>query len=93
MTHAEKILLAAFYVERESHFTFADLVVTAFTLFPDTFRLGRTSYPDSNKVAVYLCGKRGLVGRGYLERIGQNLFVVTAHGHDEIERLERLHAS
>jgi hypothetical protein len=66
-------------------FTAEELTVAAFEGYPLMFGLaepGRTApnyrYPDHNKVLTALHGKRGLVARGELEKVGPNLYRVKA---------------
>jgi hypothetical protein len=83
-TAPEKILLAALKLEQEgkSPFSAESIVVAAWQEFPRTFGLKgyADQYPDSNKVLSSLMGQRGLVQRGFLNKMGQKLYSLTREG-------------
>ena len=83
----EKLLIAALSLNPDG-FYIEDLVVAAWSFFPDTFGLkghvgndGKPLYPDSNRVAATIMGKSApLRKKGHLEKIGQRLYKLTPSG-------------
>ena len=83
----DKLLIAALSLNPEG-FYIEDLVVAAWSSFPDTFGLkghvgddGKPLYPDSNRVAAAIMGKSPpLRKKGHLEKIGQRLYMLTPSG-------------
>lgn len=73
-----KILRAA--ATLESPFHIADLVVAAWRLHPETFGLRGHDQPHSARVMAHVAGKKGLVGLGYLERLGSGMYRLTLEG-------------
>lgn len=87
----EKLLVAAFKLEEEGskRFSAEDLVVSAWSLFPDTFGLaghldsgGSRKYPDSNRVFAEVMGSKPLRKRGYLEKTGSKMYGLTETGRE-----------
>jgi len=85
----DKIVLAADELERAgtSPFTAEDLVVKAWSLFPDTFGLkghvdnnGVPLYPDSNRVFAEIMGSKPIRKMGLLEKTGRKLYALTESG-------------
>jgi hypothetical protein len=79
----EEVLLAAADLEEnnESAFTAEDLAIAAWEKFPDSFGMeGHSQYPDSNRVYTKLMGKRGLVGRGWLVKVGGKRYQLSEAG-------------
>lgn len=79
LTVRRKILLAAASLP-EGGFTIEDLVVRAWTLYPESFSLTGHPYPDSGRVQPKLCGRDGLRGLGWVESPSQRVLVVTKKG-------------
>lgn len=90
-TVPEKILLAASQLETEgqSPFSAEALIVAAWQKFPKTFGLKGYAelYPDSNKVLSSIMGEKGLARRGWLAKMGQKLYALTASGRQAVRRL------
>jgi hypothetical protein len=90
-TVMEKILLAAFQLEKEgqSPFSAEALIVASWQKFPKTFGLKgyHELYPDSNKVLSSIMGERGLARRGWLAKMGQKLYSLTREGRGSAQRL------
>jgi hypothetical protein len=90
-TVSEKILLAAHQLEEDgqSPFSAEALIVAAWQKFPRTFGLKGYAdlYPDSNKVLSSIMGVKGLARRGWLTKMGQKLYSLTASGRQVIRRL------
>jgi hypothetical protein len=84
LTVVEKILLAAHGLEEigQSPFTAEQLIVKAWEMDRDLFGLqGYASrYPDSNRVLTNIMGRKGLAGRGWIERVAEKKYQLTAAG-------------
>jgi hypothetical protein len=83
LTTANKILVAASHLAEENDtFTAEDLIVRAWTDFPESFGLTgyRDRYPDSNRVLSKLMGSVGLCSRGWLEQVSTKLYRITPGG-------------
>jgi hypothetical protein len=84
LTVVEKILLAAHELEErgQSPFTAEQLIVKAWEMDRDLFGLqGYSSrYPDSNRVLTNIMGRKGLAGRGWIERVAEKKYRLTAGG-------------
>lgn len=79
----EEVLLAAsdFESNDQPTFTAEDLVIAAWKKFPDSFGMeGHPQYPDSNRVYTKLMGKKGLVGRGWLAKVGEKRYQLSEAG-------------
>jgi hypothetical protein len=66
LTVPEKLLLAAIEArKRSATFTAEDLIVCAWTAYPDTFGLSGYSdrFPDSNRVLTSIMGGKGMRGK------------------------------
>ena len=96
----DKLLLAAGNLEQAGRtpFTAEDLVVAAWSQYPDTFGLrghlderGRPAYPDSNRVLAEIMGSKPVRKRGLLVKVGTKLYKLTESGRDLAERLGRAH--
>jgi hypothetical protein len=83
-TVSEKILLAAFGLDKKGQTTFTaeDLVVSSWKQFGPTFGLKgyEEKHPDSNKVLSSIMGERGLARRGWLVKIGQKQYSFSKEG-------------
>src|ERR1039458_4029624 len=86
---ADKLVVAAYKLTTsgKSPFTAEDLVVAAWRTYPDTFGLpgyaspdGRSMYPDSNRVFAEIMGTKPVRQRGYLVKVGNKLYQLTATG-------------
>lgn len=85
----EKLLLAAYGLEGggKRPFTAEDLVVAAWSTYPDTFSLsgyqdetGNLLYPDSNRVFAEIMGSKPIRKRGLLIKTGTKQYQLTAAG-------------
>src|SRR5262245_25492266 len=86
----QKLLVAALEVRKRSPtFSAEDLVVEAWKQFPDTF--GLTGYaqlhPDSNRVLTNIMGTKGMRGKGWLRKVGEKRYQLTAAALQEGEAL------
>lgn len=90
-TVSEKILIAAHDLEKKGKtpFTAEDLIVSAWSQYPRTFGLKGyvEKFPDSNKVLASIMGERGLARRGWLIKMGQKIYSMTAEGRRVVARL------
>lgn len=82
MTINDKILSAA--KELPTEFRQEDLIVTCWQRYPAEFSLGSYSYPDSNRIISSLCGKKGLVFRGFMRRVRPKVFRLTEAGMNHV---------
>ena len=91
LTVAEKLLLAAWRLFEEGLpiFSAEDLVVTAWKDFPEAFGLrgflddrGNPIYPDSNRVFMEIMGSSPLRKRGFIEKVGNKKYRLTAAGEN-----------
>jgi len=84
MTVVEKILLAAHALEEAgtSPFTAEALIVKAWELDKHLFGLQgyADKYPDSNRVLTNIMGSKGLKAKGWIERVGEKRYQLTATG-------------
>jgi len=84
MTTVEKILLAAHNLEENgrSPFSAEELVVKAWEDDKSLFGLQgyADQYPDSNRILTNIMGDKGLKGRGWVEKVGEKLYKLTASG-------------
>jgi hypothetical protein len=92
-TVPEKILVAALHLEEqgESPFSAESLIVAAWKKYPVAFGLKgyHDQYPDSNKVLSSIMGERGLTRKGWLSKVGQKLYTLTAEGRRVVQRLRQ----
>jgi len=92
-TVPEKILLAASELEGrgESPFTAEALIVCSWKNYPKTFGLKGfwDLHPDSNKVLASIMGEKGLAKKGWLDKVGQKLYVLTEDGREVVQRLRQ----
>jgi hypothetical protein len=92
-TVPEKILIAALHLEEqgESPFSAESLIVAAWRKFPNAFGLKgyEDQHPDSNKVLSSIMGERGLTRRGWLTKVGQKLYTLSAEGRRVVQRLKQ----
>lgn len=90
LTVPQKLLLAALKArEATPTFTAEDLVVQAWTLYPDTFGLAGYSklYPDSNRILTNIMGGKGMRSEGWLRKVGEKQYRLTSQGISDGEGL------
>ena len=90
LTVPEKLLVAALRArEASATFTAEDLVVHAWTLYPDTFGLAGYSklYPDSNRILTNIMGGKGMRAKGWLRKVGEKQYRLTSQGLSDGEIL------
>ena len=84
MTIIEKILLAAHTLETngKTPFTAEELIVKAWETDKALFGLQgyADKHPDSNRVLTNIMGNKGLKGKGWIERVGEKQYRLTASG-------------
>jgi hypothetical protein len=92
----EKLLLAAYELDggKGTQFTAEELVVAAWRLFPRAFGLrgvhdesGKPIYPDSNRVFAEIMGSKPIRQRGYLVKVGEKTYGLTASGRSLAEQM------
>ena len=88
-TIAGELLHAAKQIQEWS--TFNELLLKAWGNDPELLGMDGFCYshPDTHKAYAFLCGKRGLVARGFLERKDLR-YHITAKGIEETDRLRGL---
>lgn len=88
----DKLLIAAYELEEKGKHPFSaeDLVVGAWSRFPDVFGLsgyqdqqGRPIYPDSNRVFAEIMGAKPVRKRGYLRKVGSKMYQLTEAGREQ----------
>ncbi|MCX6633894.1 MAG: hypothetical protein NT090_02175 [Acidobacteria bacterium] len=98
----DKLLLAAFSLENTGRlpFTAEDLVVSAWTAYPDTFGLaghvdasGVNLYPDSNRVFAEIMGSKPIRHRGWLVKVGNKTYRLTEAGRERALALSSANGS
>ncbi|MCE2804429.1 MAG: hypothetical protein LW700_04360 [Gemmataceae bacterium] len=91
-TVPEKILLSAHDLEKagETPFSAEALIVASWKRYPKTFGLKGFAehYPDSNKILASIMGEKGLAKKGWLNKVGQKMYVLTADGKKAVQRLQ-----
>lgn len=60
-------------------FTLNDISVAVWRTCPDFFGMKGYPYPDNHKVHYILYGDRGLIAKGFIQRVSQGLFRVPEH--------------
>ncbi len=92
-TVPEKILLAASVLETrgETPFTAEALIVCSWKGYPVTFGLKgfADQHPDSNKILASIMGEKGLAKKGWLQKVGQKLYILTEDGREVVQRLRQ----
>ena len=85
----EKIILAA--GEAPQPFSVEQLTVAVWENDPHLFGLKgfEKVYPNNHAVLSALSGKKGLVSRGYLDRVGKGSYQIGNLGREEIKRLSQ----
>lgn len=90
VTNIDRALMAAASLASAGHTTFSaeQLTVTAWQAAPGFFGITgyETDYPDHHKTMSILSGPRGIVGRGWLARVGRGKYRLTPDGLAEIAR-------
>lgn len=90
-TLSEMILLAAHKLQDQgqSPFSAEDLIVASWREYPKAFGLKgyAEQYPDSNRVLASIMGERGLARKGWLAKMGQKLYSLSAEGQRVVKRL------
>src|SRR5688572_269261 len=79
----QKLLLAAAALQAEkATFTAEELVVSAWTMYPDTFGLQgfESKHPDSNRILWRIMGKKGLRTSGWLQKVREKTYRLTEAG-------------
>jgi hypothetical protein len=91
LTVSQKIILAAHRLEEQGHtpFTSEALTVASWKESPRTFGLKGfiEQYPDANRVLACIMGERGLVRRGWMQKVGPKLYTLSRQGKDEARRV------
>lgn len=96
LTVRERIVAALGSIERERPRTalvagvaLGDLVVRAWTLWPESFGLAGHSArpPDSNRVLAKLSGVDGVVAQGWVRRVGAGRLRLTGRGERWFRRV------
>jgi hypothetical protein len=80
---SEKLLAAAYELQKtKPTFTAEELVLAAWTHFPDTFGLQgfETKYPDTDRTWKLLRRKEGLGARGWFQRVRKGTYRLTEAG-------------
>jgi hypothetical protein len=88
----QKLLLAAFDLQRtKKTFSAEELVMAAWSRFPDTFGLQgfESKHPDSNKVLWRIMGKKGLRATGWLQKVREKTYRLTEAGRITATELTR----
>lgn len=89
LTVADRLLISALELDRGTRETFTaeELVVAAWSRFPDAFGLrgitdevGRSLHPDSNRVFAEIMGSKPLRKDGYVEKVGDKRYQLTEAG-------------
>lgn len=83
LSKADKLLIAAYHLEASgmSRFSAEDLAVAAWREFPDAFALtGYPEHPDSNRVYFEIMGNKTFRKKGWLEKVGQKKYRLSATG-------------
>ncbi len=92
-TVPEKILLAASVLDKrgETPFTAEALIVCSWKGHPLTFGLKgfADQHPDSNKILASIMGEKGLAKKGWLQKVGQKLYILTDDGRDVVQKLQQ----
>jgi hypothetical protein len=92
----DKLVVAAYGLEEDGNrpFSAEDLVVSAWTRFPDTFGLagyrnrdGRLSHPDSNRVFAEIMGSKTIRKKGLLVKVGSKRYQLTEAGRQHARSL------
>ena len=90
MTNPQRILKAASTLTSQgaAPFSAESLVVEAWTTCPTAFGLRgyEAKHPDCNKSLCLIVGKRGLVAKGYLKRVGPKVYALTPQGQRAAEQ-------
>lgn len=84
-TNRQRILVAAAKLEQPFHET--QLVLAAWRADPERFGLKGCDepHPDANLIRCEVMGKARLVGRGYMERVGERTYRITESGRAEAD--------
>lgn len=60
----------------------ADIIYTAWELWPDVFGLSGYSCPDASKARAKICGPEGLIGREMVVRVHEGVYLLTQKAVD-----------
>ena len=94
----DKLLLSALSLEEagKDRFSAEDLVVKAWSKFPDTFGLlgyadehGIPLYPNSNRIYAEIMGSKPLRKNGYVIKVGSKMYQLTELGRSHAKALIR----
>lgn len=83
MSTEQKLLLAADELQANAkYFSAEELVVKAWSRFPESFGLQgfESKFPDSNKILCRIMGKKGLRAAGWLQKVRQKTYRLTEAG-------------
>lgn len=88
LTAPQKLLITAASMPMRE-FGINELVVAAWKAYPDTFGLSGfiDQYPDNNKVASAMAGKKGLVARGWFDQMATKRYSLSIAGRHEAAEL------
>jgi len=80
----EKVLISAYklFISGKERFTAEDLVISAWSNFPDTFGLVGYNHPNSNRVFAEIMGTKPIRKRGWLIKVGEKIYSLTESGRD-----------
>jgi hypothetical protein len=87
----QKLLLAAYELQmKNKSFSAEELVMGAWSRFPDTFGLQgfESKHPDSNKVLWRIMGKKGLRATGWLQKVREKTYRLTEAGKIAASKLQ-----
>lgn len=85
-TLRDRVLVAAYDLatsrgDASLPFDSSDLIVRAWTMFPESFSLrGYPTHPDANRVLSKLSGEDGPIAAGHLRRVSTSTYAVTMQG-------------
>jgi hypothetical protein len=98
----DKLLVAAFALEAEGRqrFSAEDLVVMAWTKYPEAFGLAgytdkdcRPIYPNSNRVYAEIMGSKPLRKNGWLRKVGSKMYELTEAGRSKARSVSGIPAT
>lgn len=95
LTVPQRILMSLHRLESEQKkpapITANELVVAAWQDSPEQFGLEGflNQFPDSNRALAAIMGERGLVRRGWIDKVGQKQYRLGAPGREEVECIQQ----